>query len=221
MSHEFVTRFRDELDARAVGGVAAIVGFLYFVGFERSGVLVIAGMFVLAPIVRAGIDAAGFDVGPVLAKVALAGLFFAFSGGQLVDGASWLGGVLAAVGCWLCLDGIDSWRHRGSVDESSEEEDLSNADVNRYLEYSRWIVEELREIDRPLTPDEIQSRTGLTEDDFERVLELHGESGPIQRVGNAYTIDEDELGTAAFVRYVVGTLGGRLLRPFRLFRPAG
>ena len=59
------------------------------------------------------------------------------------------------------------------------------------------------------------------ENDFERLLEMNGESGPIDRVGDGYVIDESELGAVAFARILVRAIGGRLLRPFRLFRPAG
>lgn len=98
---------------------------------------------------------------------------------------------------------------------------MSSDELYRYGEYNRWLLEELRTADRPLTAAEIRSRTGLTEDDFERLLESHGESGPIECVGNGYVIDESEHGAVAFVRNLVRTVGGRLLRPFRVFRPAG
>ncbi|WP_226040902.1 hypothetical protein [Natrinema sp. DC36] len=79
-----------------------------------------------------------------------------------------------------------------------------------------WLLEELREADRPLTKTELCNRTGLLEDDFERLLEIHGESGSIERVGNGYAIDESEMGIGGVARMV----GRRLLRPIRLIRPA-
>ena len=222
MARGFASRFREEIDAREVGGAALVVGVLYLLGLEVSAIGVILAIFVLTPLLRAGIEAVGLDIGPSVAALVFSALLAAVGIGELTDGNGWLGVATLAAGGWLCLDAVYLWRRgdRGSG-EAVEDEDLSKDEVYRYGEYNRWLIDALREADRPLTRDEIQSRTGLTEADFERLLELHGESGPIERVGNGYTIDESELGAVAFVRTIVRTIGGRILRPFRLFRPAG
>lgn len=221
MSRQFAARFRDEIDRADVATAAVFGAVLALSGNESTALGVVVGLLVGVPFLTALIDAAGLDLEHGPAGVALGSLVVAAGASLLLDGGRWVGWGVVAIGAWILLDGIDRWRRRDTVDAAAGEDDMSKADVFRYGEYNRWLLEELRAADRPLTAEEIQSRTGLTEDDFERLLESHGESGPIERVGNGYVLDESELGAVAFVRNLVYTIGGRLLRPFRLFRPAG
>ncbi|WP_126662983.1 hypothetical protein [Haloterrigena salifodinae] len=224
MIRRFAARFRDEIDRDDVATAAVFGAVLALSGNESTAIGVVVGLLVGVPVLTALIDAAGLDLEPGPAGVALGTLVVAAGASLLLDGGRWVGWGVVAIGAWILLDGVDKWRRRDSADagdSTADEDDMSKADVFRYGEYNRWLLEELRAADRPLTADEIQSRTGLTEDDFERLLESHGESGPIERVGNGYALDENELGAVAFVRNLVRTVGGRLLRPFRLFRPAG
>lgn len=187
-------------------------------------------------------DSLGFDLRPVLAKTIL-GIVVAAAG---IHGSStgdpWLGGALVVFGGWLLLDAVDTWRHpdgagdttNSDVDatnantdtanadgETATEDDLSNEEVYLVGEHNRWLAEALREADRPLTAAEIKSETGLTDDDLRRLLELHGGSGPIERVGTGYTINESEMGARATIRNLGRTVVGRALRPLRVFRPSG
>ncbi|WP_440765893.1 hypothetical protein [Natronorubrum sp. DTA7] len=222
MVRQFVARFRDGIDAPDLVGAVVLLGALYALGLESSAVAVVLGIVVVAPLVRAVVDAAELDIGPALATVLLGSIVLAAGGYGVLTDDSWLGPALAIVGAWIVLDGIDAWRNGAPSDERNEdEEDMSNDELFLLGEHNRWLIEVLREADRPLTADEIQSRTGLAESDFERLLETHGESGPIERVGNGYVIDENEMGAVAMARHVVRSVGGRLLRPLRLFRPSG
>lgn len=216
----FVSRFWNEIDATDVGGAVILVAVLFVLGLESSAIGVLLGIVVGVPIVRAAGDATDLEIGPALAGLVL-GSFVVVAGvyGHL-SGDHWLGSALVVIGAWICLDSVDRWRGT-DFDTNPSEDDISNEELFQIGEYNRWLLEELREADRPLTADEIRSRTGLTEDDFERLLEIHGESGPIERVGNGYTIDETDMGAVAFVRNLVRTVGSRVLRPFRLFRPSG
>ena len=222
MGHQFTARLREEVDTTDFVGAVVLLGVLYALGLESTAIAVGLGIVVVAPLLRAVADAAGLNVEPALATVLLGSIVLVAGGYGVLTDDSWLGPAFAVVGTWIVLDGIDAWRNGDPPDERSEDEgDISNDELLLIGEHNRWLVETLREADRPLTPEEIQSRTGLTESDFERLLETNGESGPIERVGNGYVIDENEMGAVAMGRHVVRTVGGRVLRPFRLFRPSG
>lgn len=222
MIRRFAARFRDEIDRADVATAAGFGAVLALSGNESTAIGIVAGLLVGVPFLTALIDTVGLDLEPGPAGVALGTLVVAAGSSLLLDGGHWIGWGVVVIGAWILLDGIDEWRRDDvSADATAGEDDVSKGDVFRYGEYNRWLLEELRAADRPLTAAEIQSRTGLTEDDFEHLLESHGESGPIERVGNGYALDESELGSVAFVRNLVRTIGGRLFRPFRLFRPAG
>ena len=215
MIRQFVARFRDEIDG-TVAGAAIVLGALYVLGFETRAIAVLAGLFVGVPILRGLVEATGFDIDAGLAGLLL-GLIVLVTGGlQLLEGSRLAGGAFVAVGCWICADGVDKWRCADRTDDRAvEDDDLSRDELTRRGDHNRRLIETLREADRPLTAEEIRSRTGLTDGDVDRLLEIHGESGPIERVGNGYTVDEDELGLGAALRHAVRSLVGRLLRPFR------
>ncbi|MDG5761598.1 hypothetical protein QA600_19915 [Natronococcus sp. A-GB1] len=213
-----MTSFRaalgDELDPMGTAGVTAVVAVFAVLGDLSTGsvVAIPAGLVALAALravctVRGYPDAAA---GAVLGAVG--GVVFAF---LAIDDGSVVLAVLAAVAAWLCLDSL--YDLRLGIDRSSEpDEDISEAEYYLVSAHGWAILRELREADRPLSRAELQDRTGLPDDDFERVLETVGESGPIERVGTGYALDESETGVGAVVRLV----GARLLRPLRLFRPA-
>ncbi|ELY59961.1 hypothetical protein [Natronolimnohabitans innermongolicus] len=226
MPQGFAARFRDEVDVRDLGGAALVVPVLYAIGLEGSALGVLVGLFVLSPLLRAATEAAGLEIAPRVTKFVFGALFVAAGAVQLGDGSGWLSAALVVAGCWFWLDAIYDWRV-GAAGAASETDagreaadDVSTNEVYLYGGYNQWVLEELRAADRPLTGEELRSRTGIGEDDFERLLELHGDSGPIERVGTGYALDESELGTGAAVRSIVRTVGRRLFRPFRLFRPA-
>lgn len=212
-----MTSFRaamgDELDLGAIVGAAAIIAVFAVLGdlSARSVIAIPAGLVALDAL-RAGCDAWGYPdaaAGAVLGAVG--GLVFAAL--AISDGAV-VFGLLAAVAAWLCLDSL--YDLRLGVDRSSEPDDDISEDEYYLVSAHGWaVLRELREADRPLSRAELQDRTGLPDEDFDRVLETVGDSGPIERVGTGYALDESETGTAAIVRMV----GGRLLRPLRLFRP--
>ncbi|QSW98113.1 hypothetical protein [Haloterrigena alkaliphila] len=220
MIRRFASRFRNEIDRADVVSAVLFAVVLSLFGHESTAIGVLAGLLIGVPFVTALFEATELDLGPGLAECLFGAFAVAAGINSYWNGSHWLGLAFGIAGAWLVLDGIDTRRH-GDVADTSKDDDMLTDELHLYGEYNRWLVEELRTADRPLTADEIQSRTGLTEDDFERLLEIHGESGPIERVGTGYTIDERELGAVAFVRNLVRTIGGRLLRPFRLFRPAG
>ena len=212
---------RDAVDAADVGVAAALAAVLYLLGLEAGAIAAFVGLVVGRPVLDAAVEATGLEVDPGVAGVALGAIVVAAGAVQVRTGNSLLGWILVAIGGWIALDGVDRW-HNGSPDDGTvDEDDLSNEEVFLVGEHNRWLLETLREADRPLTAAEIQDRTGLTEDDFMRLLEFHGESGPIERVGNGYALDERELGAATAARAVARTIWGRLRRPLRLLRPFG
>lgn len=216
MPSEFTTWIRDQIGLSDIVSAVGIVGVLSFLGVDLNVIGTLLGIAIGAPLLEGAFDRYGVD--PALAWIVF-GLFAAAAGGiQLREGSYWFGGSLLAIGCWICLDGLYAQRTDGS---SGTDEDMTDDEFNLTALHSSWLLEELREADRPLTKTEICDRTGLIEEDFERLLEIHGESGPIERIGNGYAIDEDEMGATAAVQSLVRTVSSRLFRPFRLFRPAG
>lgn len=213
---EFVERYRDRIGLSDIVVAVGAAGVLAWIGVDVSLIGTILGAAVVTPLAEPIVER--LEIGPGIAEIAF-GTFAVVAGVvQLRAGNRWFGGSLLAVGCWICFDGLFTWR--SGEPSANEGDDLSNDEVLLVSEHNRWLVEALREAERPLTKAEICDRTGLLEEDLERVLEMHGESGPIERVGNGYTIDEDEMGRVAFVRTIVTATVNRLLRPFRLFRPA-
>jgi hypothetical protein len=217
MVRKSFARFRDRIDLSDIVVSAGVAGVLIWLGVDASLIGTVLGAAVVTPLADPLLER--FDIGPGIAGIAFGAFAVAAGIVQLRDGGLLFGGSLLAIGFWICLDGLYRWR---TGDETArDEDDMTNDEVRLVGQHNRWLLEELRDADRPLTKDEICDRTGLLDDDFERLLEIHGDSGPIERVGNGYAIDEDEMGASAFVRNVVYAVFGRLFRPFRLFRPAG
>ncbi|PGF14857.1 hypothetical protein CP556_01120 [Natrinema sp. CBA1119] len=216
MVPEFAAWTRDQIGLSDIISAVGIAVVLSFLGVDLNVIGTLLGIAIGAPLLEGVFDR--YDVDPALAWLGL-GLFTAAVGGiQLREGGYWFGGSLLAVGCWICLDGLYARRTDGS---SGTDEDLTDDDYHLAALHSGWLLEELREADRPLTKTELCDRTGLLAEDFDRLLEIHGESGAIERTGNGYAIDEDEMGSTAAVRSLLRTVKSRLFRPFRLFRPAG
>jgi hypothetical protein len=213
-----MTSFRaamdDELDPKAIAGITAVLAVLYVLAdFSAGSVIAIPAGLVALAVLRAVCTARDYPdaaAGAVLGAVG--GLVFAAL--AIGDGSVVLG-VLAVVAAWLCLDSL--YDLRLGVDRSSEpDDDISEEEYYLVSAHGWAVLRALREADGPLSRAELQDRTGLPDEDFERVLETVGDSGPIERVGTGYALDESETGTAAIVRMI----GSRLLRPLRLFRPA-
>lgn len=216
MAPEFAAWIRDQIELSDIVAAVGLAAVLSILGVDLSVIGTLLGIAIGAPLLEGAFDR--YDLDPALAWIAF-GLFAVAAGGiQLREGGYRFGGSLLAVGCWICLDGLYARRTDGSSDT---DEDVTDDEFHLAALHSGWLLEELREADRPLTKTEICDRTGLLEEDFDRLLEIHGESGSIERVGNGYAIDEDEMGATAAVRSLLGTVRSRLFRPFRLFRPAG
>ncbi|WP_222919440.1 hypothetical protein [Natrinema sp. SYSU A 869] len=222
MVPESVTQFRNRIDRSDIVATVVLVGVLTVLGVDVNGIAMVLGVVVAAPLVEAALDRA--DIDAALAWLCF-GLFAVAAGVvELRAGNHWFGGSLFAIGCWICLDGVYAWRSGSAADQggdTAKDDDMTKNDVLLVSQHNRWLLEELREADRPLTKAEICDRTGLMDDDFERLLEFHDESSPIERIGNGYALDEDEMGASAFVRNTTRTVGGRIFRPFRLFRRTG
>ncbi|MFC6767919.1 hypothetical protein [Natrinema soli] len=215
MPLEFATWIRDQIGLSDIVSAVGLAAVLSFLGVDLNVIGVLLGVGIGAPLLEGALDRD--DADSALAWLGF-GLFAVAAGGiQLREGGYWFGGSLLAIGCWICLDGLYARR----TDGSSGSEDVTDDEFHLATLHSRWLLEDLREADRPLTKTEICDRTGLMEEDFERLLEIHGESGSIERTGNGYAIDEDEMGATAAVRNLAGTVRSRLFRPLRLFRPAG
>ncbi|ELY70007.1 hypothetical protein [Natrinema versiforme] len=220
MVSESGTQLRDRVDISAIVTIGGFSGILFVLGVDASIIGMVLAAAVVAPLGEAAIDRFGID--PALSWIGFGSVAVIAGVVQLREGGLWFGGVLLAAGCWICLDGLSA-RHSGGATTDSEPdttaEEITKDEVALVGQHNRWLLEALREADRPLTGDEIRDRTGLLDADLERLLEMHGEPGPIERVGNGYTIDENEMGAGPFVRNLVGSISSRLARPFRLFRP--
>lgn len=218
MVQRIVGRLRNSIGASDVVAVVLLGVVLSQFGLERVEIATLVSAVVVGPVIADAVsDGTDTDPRPGLAEVTFGVLCLVAGVVHLRSASSWLGWAFVAVGGWLCLDGVYAWRAEENDPTTAREDDVSKEEVYLAGLHNCWLLEELREADRPLTADELCDRTGLTEDDFERLLEIHGESGPIERVGTGYVIDEHEMGVGGVAR----TVGRRLCRPIRLFRPAG
>lgn len=217
MVREVIDGYFDRVDRSDIVVSVGIAGVLAWLGVDVSLVGTLLGVAIGVPLVEPLFEQ--FNIGPGIAGVAFGAVAVVAGVVQLRASRYWFGGSLFAIGCWICLDAIYTWRDGGST--TSEEDDMTKDEVFLVSQHNRWLVEELHAADRPLTKAEICDRTGLVDEDFERLLEIHGDSSPIERVGNGYTIDEDETGATAFIRRITRAISSRLCRPFRLFRPSG
>ncbi|AEH37164.1 hypothetical protein [Halopiger xanaduensis] len=231
---QVVPWIRERYDPVDIGVSIAVAGLFSAVGFSTDLIALFLALVVVTPIVETVLER--FDPPPGLAWTAFGLAWLAAGVVQLRARSPWLGSALLAIGCWIWLDGLYSWQHGGSADADArgatadadadtdtDTDDPSRAEVARMAGHNRRVTKALRDADRPLTTAELRSRTGLSEADLERVLSEHarGESGPIDRVGNGYVLDESDTGLVPFLRAAVRLVGGRLLRPFRLLRPSG
>lgn len=219
-----VASVRDRLDSVDIVSFA-ILALVIHASTDGAGevLLSVAVLAVAMPVFGWLFDAA--NIGDVGARLLLGSLVAALGVAALVRGESPLVGAGAlAVGCWFVLDACYEHRHGDPTGEGAADgtdEDFSEAEMYTLMGHGQWVLEELREASRPLTAAELRARTGLTEAELEDVLEMTLGNGTVERVGNGYAVDETELGGVAFVRGIVRTVGGRLLRPFRVFRPSG
>lgn len=215
MVRDVVGRIRERVDVGGIVPLLTITAAFSLLGFEVTRwdvVGSIVGVVILAPILGRLLDR--FEIDPGLLVIAL-GLLVGWGGFQhLQHGTGWLGWPLLVLSGWLCLEGVDRWgRDEPTPDTGAD--DVSRDELERLGEQHRRLLAALRRADGPLTADEIRTRTGLSEDEFERLLEFHGDSGPIERVGTGYRLDERELGATGVLR----TVGRRIRRPLRVLRP--
>ncbi|WP_152424947.1 hypothetical protein [Natronococcus jeotgali] len=216
-----MTSFRaaigDELDPKAVVGVTAVLAvFAVMTDFSAGSVIAIPAGLVALDALRAVCTARDYpDAAAGVVLGAVGGLVFASL--AIGDGAV-VYGVLAAVAAWLCLDSLYDLRH--GIDRSSDPDDDLSEDEYYLVSAHGWaVLRELREAGRPLSRGELQDRTGLPDEDFERVVETVGDTGPLERVGTGYVLDESETGTAAMIRSIARAVGRRLRRPLGLLGP--
>ncbi|RZH67592.1 hypothetical protein [Natrinema altunense] len=212
MDLESGTRLRDCIDRVDVAVAAVGTGAAVGLDVAPSVIGSILGFVVGGALFEAALDEV--DVDPALCWLAFGVVAVAAGIVQLRVGSRWVGPALLAAGCWICLDGLAARRTDDTA--GTDEPDLTDDEYHLVALHSRWLLEELREADRPLTKAEICDRTGLMEADFERLLAVHGGSGPIERVGNGYGLDEDETGVLTAARTAVGMIWVRLVRPVRL-----
>ncbi|WP_207588583.1 hypothetical protein [Halomontanus rarus] len=132
---------------------------------------------------------------------------------------SWLAPVAAATGGWIVLDAVYASRVR-ERDEHTAVKGWSARTALTRASRSRAVVDALETASRPLTAEELQERTALPVDELEATLELVRENGTVERIGTGYVVDERERRTMTIVREIVSGVGGRVLRPFRLFGPS-
>ncbi|RKD97873.1 hypothetical protein [Halopiger aswanensis] len=233
MFQQVVPWVRKRYDPVDIGISIAIAGLLSLVGFSTDLIALFLALVVVSPVVETVLERV--DPAPGLAWMTFGVAWLVAGGVQLRASNPWIGSGLLAIGCWICLDGLYSWQYGGSDDGTARDgagdapdadadtDDLSRAEVARMARHNRRVVKALRNADQPLTEAELRSRTGLSEPDLERVLAEHarGESGPIERVGTGYVLEDSDTGFVPFLRTVARLVGGRLLRPFRLLRPSG
>ncbi|MWV39404.1 hypothetical protein [Natrialba sp. INN-245] len=233
MSRSAARRVRDRFDPGTVVVAVLVVAALSLLGLEVSStdvVRTVVAVAVITPLFGYLLERSGVDIDLGLLVIAL-GVVVGWGGyGHLQDGIGWLGWLgwlLLVLGGWLCLEGLDRFVRDDGADDAGggrtddvratadETDDLSRAELAELNECNRRLVGTLRDADRPLSADEIRSRANLTPGEFDRLLEIHDESGPIDRVGTGYTLDEREMGLTGILR----TIGRRLLRPVRVLRP--
>ncbi|OLZ41377.1 hypothetical protein A6E15_10415 [Natrinema saccharevitans] len=214
---EGVARLADRIDPGDIVAAVVAAGAVAVLDVDPSVLGTVLGIAIGAPLLEAAFEE--FDVDPALAWIGVGLTAVAAGAVQLRAGSHWLAAALLAVGCWILLDGLSARR----ADDGSEtdEDDLTDDEFHLVALHSRWLLEELREADRPLTRAELCDRIGLMEPDFDRVLEVQRGSGPIERVGNGYVLNEDETGVLAAVRTVLRLVWGRLVRPVRLVGSSG
>lgn len=216
MVRESAARVGDRIDRTDVVTALVTAGAVVVLDLELSVLGTILGIAIGAPLLEAAFEE--FDVDPALAWIGFGLVAVAAGAVQLREGNHWLAAALLAAGCWICLDGLDARR----TDSGSETDDgMTDDEFHLVALHGRWLLEELREADRPLTKGELCDRTGLMESDFDRVLEVQGGSSPIERVGNGYVLNEDETGVLAAVRTALRLVWGRLVRPVRSVGSSG
>ncbi|ELZ14662.1 hypothetical protein C478_07025 [Natrinema thermotolerans DSM 11552] len=217
MLRESAARVGDRIDRTDVVIALVTAGAVIVLDLDLSVLGTVLGIAIGAPLLESAFEE--FDIDPALAWIGV-GLFAVAAGAvQLQEGNRWIAAALLAAGCWICLDGL--YARRTDDGSETDEDDLTDDEFHLVSLHSRWLLEELQEADRPLTKTEICDRTGLMEEDFERVLEVQSSSSPIERVGNGYVLNEDETGVLAAVRTALGLVWGRLVRPVRLLNSSG
>ncbi|SDQ46807.1 hypothetical protein [Natronobacterium texcoconense] len=224
-----VGRVRDRIDLGNIVVAVVVAVILSFFGLELSArdvVGTIVAVVVLAPIFGYVVERYEVDFGLLVISL---GVIVGWGGiGHLQDGIGWLGWFMLALAVWLCLEGLDRFLRDDRTDdtgvdrdvtgqpETDDTDDLSRSELTELGERNRRLIETLRIADRPLSEDEIRTRASLSPEEFDRLLEMHGDSGPIDRVGTGYVLDERKMGVTG----LVWTIGRRLLRPIRVLRPA-
>lgn len=210
---------RYELEDIALVGVAAVLLYSAVTGALSSfaSVLGAAAVPTLAKHLfeRVDLSAAGQRAvfGVVIALGATIAVFTVF------PAHSWLAPVAVAIGGWIVLDAVYASRV-SERDEHTAAGSWSAVTALTRTGHSRSVVDALETASRPLTAEELQERTGLADDDLEATLEVVRENGTVERIGTGYAVDERERRAMTVVREIVSGVGGRILRPLRLFGPS-
>lgn len=228
MTGSRIASLRERIDTTDLAALVVLLAALYVTtDGALESMTSVFGLLLAVPLFRWMLDAA--DIDDATAGLLLGSVVAALGVGAVVfEGSVWIGAGALAVGCWLVLDTVyESRTDNGQstavetgTDEGEDADDITEAEMYTLMGHSQWVIEALQEASRPLSAAELRERTGLTDDELEDVLEITRDNGTVERVGNGYVVDESELGGVAFVRGIVRSVGGRLLRPFRLFRPS-
>ncbi|MCU4740067.1 hypothetical protein [Natronoglomus mannanivorans] len=220
MTGSRIASLRDRLDTTDLVALVVLLAVVYATtDGTLESVSSMLVLLVLVPVFRWVLEF--LEIGDTTAGLLLGSLVAALGAGAVVvDGSLWIGAGLFAVGCWLVLDTIYESKHGDQTARTDPEDDITEAEMYTLMGHSQWVLEALQEASRPLSAKELRERTGLTEDELEATLEITQGNGTVDRVGNGYVVDESELGGVAFVRGIVRSIGARIFRPFRLFRPS-
>lgn len=232
MTGSRIASLRERIDTTDLGALVVVLAALHVTtDGALESMISVFGALLTVPLFSWVLEAA--DIDDATAALLLGSVVAALGVGAVVFGGSiWIGTGALAVGCWLVLDTVYESRtgtgestavetETGTgTDEGEDAGDITEAEMYTLVGHSRWVIEALQEASRPLSAAELRERTGLTNNELEDVLEIARENGTVERVGNGYVVDESELGGVAFGRGIVRGVGGRLLRPFRLFRPS-
>ncbi|WP_276253778.1 hypothetical protein [Halomontanus rarus] len=228
MTGSRIASLRERIDTTDLGVLVVLLAALYVTtDGALESMTSVFGALLAVPLFKWVLEAA--DIDDTTAGLLLGSVVAALGVGAVIfEESIWIGTGALAVGCWLVLDTVyESRTGNGEptavetgTDEGEDADDITEAEMYTLMGHSQWVIEALQEASRPLSAAELRERTGLTDDELEDVLEITRDNGTVERVGNGYVVDESELGGVAFVRGIVRSVGSRLLRPLRLFRPS-
>ncbi|MFD1589210.1 hypothetical protein ACFR9U_19710 [Halorientalis brevis] len=207
---------RDRLSLRSglyAVGLLVLFRVVFEMAWETVGVLAAIALFTES-----------FDVASAVPDLDERYLLFVFSLFPIGIGAVLLrtgddpvlGGAAVATGGWLLLDTVYNLRtghHPGSSDE-----DIKATDAMLLMQVGNLVADELQ--DGPKTVPELAAACDMTESRVRDALAFHERAGTAYEDDGEWHLDDSKIGPWAFVRDNAIRIGGRLVRPFRLFVPS-